>query len=617
MIRSTIPLIGFCAYSGTGKTTLLTRLIPLLKARGLRLTVIKHGHHSLELDQPGKDSFRFREAGADQVILASLKRVALMHECPNINRDVSLTEALKFVQPDCADLILVEGFKHENYPKIEVHRPSLGRPLLYPDDTGILALAVDQPPELPAGARSLPLLDMNTPETIADFIMQYLSDPQTAPAPVSQPSRTGGSTEIHAAASCMDDADPYSHSYQDALSGILDTIQPLNTRISRNLRDSLGLVLAENILSPHNVPSHTNSAMDGYALRGSDLPQDAIKEFRVAASIFAGQHWDGECGENECVRIMTGAPMPAGTDTVVMQEQTEVTDARHVRIGTGHRSGQNVRLAGEDIAIGQTILQVGRRLTPADLGLMASLGRSEVKVFRPPRVAFFSTGDELRSVGETLEPGCVYDSNRYTLYGMLRQLGMEILDLGVVRDDPDSLKAAFTEAAAQADVVITSGGVSVGEADFTKDILAHLGHISFWKIAIKPGRPLAFGHINDTLFFGLPGNPVAVMVTFQQLVQPALLKLAGEQENYQPLRVHATCQSHLRKKPGRTEFIRGISSSTPDGQLMVERAGHQGSGILTTMSRANCFIVLPEANAGVEAGDTVIIQPFARQGGHA
>ena len=611
MTSSHIPMIGFCAYSGTGKTTLLTRLIPLLKARGLRLTVIKHGHHSLELDKPGKDSFRFREAGADQVVLASLKRVALMHECPNINRDVSLAEALQFVQPDCADLILVEGFKHENYPKIEVHRPSLGRPLLYPQDASILALAVDQPPAFPTGARPLPVLDMNTPETITDFIMQYLSDQQPAPAP-----RMPGSTEIRSADSCMDDADPYSHSYQAALTGILETIQPLNTRISRNLREALGMVLAQPIHSPHNVPAHTNSAMDGYALRSSDLPQDAIREFKVVASLFAGQHWDGKCGENEGVRIMTGAPMPEGTDTVVMQEQTEKCGTQHVRIGTGHRAGQNVRLAGEDIASGQTILQPGRRLTPADLGLMASLGLSEVKVFRPPRVAFFSTGDELRSVGEVLEPGCVYDSNRYTLYGMLRQLGLDILDLGVVRDDPASLEAAFTEAAAQADVVITSGGVSVGEADFTKAILERLGRISFWKIAIKPGRPLAFGHINDTLFFGLPGNPVAVMVTFQQLVQPALLKLAGEQD-YQPLRVRATCQSHLRKKPGRTEFIRGISHSAPDGSLSVERAGHQGSGILTTMSRANCFIVLPADNAGVEVGATVIIQPFTRQGGYA
>lgn len=599
----TPPIVGICAYSGTGKTTLMTQLIPLLKAEGLLLTVIKHGHHSIELDKPGKDSYRFREAGADQVILAASTRTAVMQEC-HTQQEPSLQETLKFVNMDCADLILVEGFKHEDYPKIEAYRPSLNKPLLFPDDHSVIAIATDAALDLPAGTRDIPQLDLNQPETVSRFIMDRIVKKVKA-EPVAAPAKT----EIISAPSCADASDPDSISLDEARQRLMGAVAPLNSSRKLPLRDTLGKVLAQDIVSPFNVPAHTNSAMDGYALASDDLPVDNTREYRVIGTAFAGKPFNRICHSGECVRIMTGAVMPDGTDCVVMQEHSELLTDIRVKLGTGHQPGQNVRQAGEDIATGQSVLHKGRRITPADMGLMASLGIAETRVYRAPRVAFFSTGDELRSIGEPLERGCIYDSNRYTLYSLLTQLGMDIIDMGVVPDEPDVMEAAFREAAANADMVITSGGVSVGEADYIKGILEQLGEINFWKIAIKPGRPLTFGKIGDALFFGLPGNPVAVMVTFHLFVQPVLLKMAGEIA-HEPLLVNASCKDKLRKKPGRTEFIRAVYSRNPDGTLSVEKAGSQGSGILTSMSRANCFILLPEENAGVMPGDTVSIQPL-------
>ncbi len=368
-------------------------------------------------------------------------------------------------------------------------------------------------------------------------------------------------------------------------------------------------MLSAPLIATVDVPAHTNSAMDGYALRGADLPGAGIKAFQLAGTALAGHGYTGTLAADQCVRIMTGAPLPAGADTVVMQEQVQREPDR-VLIDARHRPGQNVRQAGEDIRAGEVVLAPGRRLTPADLGIIASLGHAEVCVHRQPRVAFFSTGDELRSLGEPLGPGEVYDSNRYTLYGMLARLGVAIQDLGVVPDDAPSLSAALRDAAACSDLVITSGGVSVGEADFVKAVLAELGDMAFWKIAMKPGRPLTFGRIGGARFFGLPGNPVAVMVTFYQFVQPALQRLMGCADT-PPLQLQASCAEPLRKRAGRTEFLRGVLGVDAAGRLSVRRTGQQGSGILRSMSLADCFIVLPEESADVAAGDPVTVQPFA------
>lgn len=375
------------------------------------------------------------------------------------------------------------------------------------------------------------------------------------------------------------------------------------------LRDGLSRILAVDIISPVNVPGHTNSAMDGYALSGNDLPTDEIREYRVIGTAYAGSPFPSYCHTGECVRIMTGAPMPPGTDTVIMQEHAAPASEQRVGIGSGHRPGQNVRQAGEDIAQGDPVLKAGRQLTPADLGVIASTGFGEISVRRRLRVAFFSTGDELRSIGEPLNKGDVFDSNRYSLYGMLKKMGVEILDLGVVPDDPERLREAFDSAAKMADFVISSGGVSVGVTDYTKAILEELGKMNFWKIAMKPGRPLTFGQLGNALFFGLPGNPVAVMVTFYQFVMPALHYLSTG-EPYIPFILQVINGSRIRKRPGRYEFLRGILRSESNGILSVSNLGQQGSGILTSMSCGNCFIHLPEDCAGVDEGETVSVQPF-------
>jgi molybdopterin molybdotransferase len=396
---------------------------------------------------------------------------------------------------------------------------------------------------------------------------------------------------------------------EEARRRILADVTPVCGSERLALRSALGRVLAQELISPVDVPGHTNSAVDGYALAGSELPAQGEREFRVIGTAWAGRSFPDTVPAGSCVRIMTGAPMPAGTDAVVMQEHVELRDDA-IRIVAGHRTGQNVRAAGEDLARGAVALNAGKRLTPADLGLLASIGLAEVAVHRRVRVAFFSTGDELRSIGEPLEDGAIYDSNRYTLYGMLAALGAEILDMGVVRDRRDAVRDAFRDAAAVADAIITSGGVSVGEADYVKETLEALGKVSFWQIAMKPGRPLAFGHVDGTAFFGLPGNPVAVMVTFYQFVQPALRRMTGEDPVGAPPTFEARSLTRFRKQPGRTEFQRAIVEHDANGELVVRATGGQGSGILHSMSQANCFVVLPEEGGNVEPGMRVAVQPF-------
>ncbi len=418
------------------------------------------------------------------------------------------------------------------------------------------------------------------------------------------------SNVIHSASCCDDVPEAATLTVDKARQRIIDTVHPITSCEKLTLRNALNRVLAEDIISPMDVPGHTNSAMDGYALSGDDLPQSGEQIYQIIGKSFAGAPFSGRCKAGQCVRIMTGAVMPEGTDTVIMQEHIETTGPDGVRIADGHRREQNVRQAGEDITAGSTVLQTSHKLTPADLGILSSLGIGEVRVYRRPRVAFFSTGDELRSIGEPLAEGDVYDSNRYSLYGMLKRLDVEVLDMGVVRDNENELRKAFSEAAAMADVVITSGGVSVGEADYIKPILEQTGEINFWKIAMKPGRPLTQGRIGNSLFFGLPGNPVAVMVTFYQFVQPALNYLASGRKSL-PMTIMATSTGNIFKRPGRYEFQRGILEQSADGQLTVRKTGQQGSGVLTSMSLANCFILLPEDCDGVSSGETVQVQPFS------
>ncbi|OFA07795.1 molybdopterin molybdotransferase MoeA [Duganella phyllosphaerae] len=403
-----------------------------------------------------------------------------------------------------------------------------------------------------------------------------------------------------------------------ALRLIATRVAPVVQTETVALRDALDRVLAADIISPINVPAYDNSAMDGYALRGADLPQsDGVPvTLTVAGIAYAGRAHGGTVEPGQCVRIMTGAAMPAGCDSVLPQELAAAIGQDSVTIAAGSLApGANRRLAGEDLALGGVALPAGKLLRPADLGLVASLGIAEVTVRRRLRVAFFSTGDELRALGQPLDDGCVYDSNRYTLFGMLARLGCEVIDLGIVRDDPAALEAALRTACNGADAIITSGGVSEGAADYTRDIMALLGDVAFWKLAIRPGRPLAFGKVRDggasAWLFGLPGNPVAVMVSFYLFARPALLRMMGTTAAaaHPPL-LRARAAAAMRKRPGRTEYQRGIVAPGPDGAPQVRLTGAQGSGILSSMTTANCIVVLAHDQGNVAAGDLVDILPF-------
>lgn len=405
--------------------------------------------------------------------------------------------------------------------------------------------------------------------------------------------------------SCMDDYDPNAMSVAQARQFIQQFLSPVVATETVSVRNSLGRVLATDIISPSNVPNHNNSAMDGFAFKYSDH----LKTLKLIGISFAGKAFEGVVNPGECVKIMTGAVIPTGADTVVMQERIAIKSDR-ITLLDAPKQGLNVRLAGEDLKLDQTVLAKGNVMKPVDLGLIASLGIGEVQVYRQLKVAFFSTGDELVGVGTPLQAGQIYDSNRYTLYGMLSRLNVQMNDLGSVPDDPALLEKTLLEASHNNDVVITSGGVSVGEADYMKALLAKHGQVLFWKINMKPGRPLAYGKIQNSHYFGLPGNPVSAMVTFYQFVQPALQTISGEAYRAVPF-FNVECTEAIKKATGRTEFQRGIlfeDVNTGSGTWKVKPLPNQGSGVLSSMSAANCFIVLDETVGNCEAGAVLRVQ---------
>jgi molybdopterin molybdotransferase len=426
--------------------------------------------------------------------------------------------------------------------------------------------------------------------------------------------------------------DPQALSADMVLAFLNQLVEPVADVESLGVFESLGRVLAQDIISPISVPPHDNSAMDGYAFDGAQLGATTL-QLKVVGTAMAGKAWPGTVAAGECVRIMTGAIMPAGLDTVVPQEFTQAQDGIVTFPAQGLQPGDNRRKLGEDLMQGQAALQKGELLSPAALGLVASLGIKSVPVFRRVKVAYFSTGDEILSLGETAREGAVYDSNRYTVFGLLIRLGCEVIDMGVVRDQPEALEAAFVQAALCSDAIITSGGVSVGEADYTKAMMKKLGDVAFWRIAMRPGRPMAVGHVlrdklasssykksvnssenksnlnGNAVLFGLPGNPVAVMVTFLAFVRPALLRMMGSKATAPPL-LKAHSQEAIRKKPGRTEYQRGMVSTAPDGTLQVRTTGNQGSGVLSSMVQANGLILLHHTQGNVAAGEAVDVMMF-------
>ena len=416
-------------------------------------------------------------------------------------------------------------------------------------------------------------------------------------------------------AAALQGYDPQALSVNQVNAFLAELVHPLSVDESQDvyLFDALGRVLAQDVISPISVPAHNNSAMDGFAFDAAQLQADQPLTLRVVGTALAGKAWQGKVNAGECLKIMTGAILPDGLDTVVPQEFCHIDNAHDVTTITIPanilKAGDNRRLLGEDLMQGQPALTAGQHLTPAALGLVASLGLPDVRVHRRLRVAYFSTGDEVLSLGDAPREGAVYDSNRYTVFGLLTRLGCEVIDMGVVRDDPALLEAAFAKAALQADAIITSGGVSVGEADFTKAMMKKLGDVAFWKIAMRPGRPMAVGRIGKSVLFGLPGNPVAVMVTFLAFVRPALLRMMGSTAKPAPL-LRAKSSEPLRKKAGRTEYQRGLVSRAPDGTLHVRTTGNQGSGVLSSMVQGNGLIVLHHEQGNVAVGDEVDVLMF-------
>ncbi len=416
-------------------------------------------------------------------------------------------------------------------------------------------------------------------------------------------------------AAALQGYDPQALSVNQVNAFLAELVHPLSVDESQDvyLFDALGRVLAQDVISPISVPAHNNSAMDGFAFDAAQLQADQPLTLRVVGTALAGKAWQGKVNAGECLKIMTGAILPDGLDTVVPQEFCHIDNAHDVTTVTIPanilKAGDNRRLLGEDLMQGQPALTAGQHLTPAALGLVASLGLPDVRVHRRLRVAYFSTGDEVLSLGDAPREGAVYDSNRYTVFGLLTRLGCEVIDMGVVRDDPALLEAAFAKAALQADAIITSGGVSVGEADFTKAMMKKLGDVAFWKIAMRPGRPMAVGRIGKSVLFGLPGNPVAVMVTFLAFVRPALLRMMGSTAQPTPL-LRAKSSEPLRKKAGRTEYQRGLVSRAPDGTLHVRTTGNQGSGVLSSMVQGNGLIVLHHEQGNVAVGDEVDVLMF-------
>lgn len=396
-------------------------------------------------------------------------------------------------------------------------------------------------------------------------------------------------------------------SLDEALEKLLKKPLAITNTLNIPLNNAADYILSEDITSPLNVPPFDNSAMDGYGLRYADL--EAQTPLPVAGKSFAGIPFEGELPAGQCVRIMTGAMVPAGVDTVIMQEEAEVTE-NGVRFPHPARKGQNIRRIGEDIKENDIVLPAGTKLSTAQLPLIASLGVATVQVYRRLKVAVFSTGDELQTIGQPLKAGQIYDTNRFAVRLMLEKLGCEVLDLGVIPDSPEKLRETFKKADQEADLVISSGGVSVGEADYTKQILDEIGEIGFWKLAIKPGKPFAFGRLHNAWFCGLPGNPVSATVTFYQLVQPLIARLSGFSHWKAPQRFQAIVQSPLKKSAGRLDFQRGIASINAEGVWQVDTSGHQGSHVYSSFSVANCFIVLERERGKVAAGETVTIELF-------
>lgn len=580
-----LPVLGFAGFSGVGKTTLLEALIPCLIKNGLRIAMIKHAHHYFDIDIPGKDSFKLRKAGADQMLISSRYRNAFITETPD--NGSSLAQLIDRIDNTKADLILVEGFKEESIPKIELYREQIGKPFLYPNDSNIIAIACDTDINT-----SLPNFNINDIEGISFFILQWIKE------------RKQSNIQL---ASC-DISSKEDLSFEQAKEIILN-LSTFNLATEKlPLEKSHNRILAFPMIAPVNVPASTNSAMDGFAIQFSDIKKN---NFTLVGCALAGHPYEKKLHSGQCIRITTGASIPKGADTIIIKEQAiEKKGIMQIDLSKGLvKEKQHIRQAGEDLKKGSVVFDKGIRINASQLGMLASLGLNTISVFKRIKVALLSTGDEIISPGQNEKSHCIYDTNRYTLKTMLKKLGCTVIDLGIILDEEKQLENCIKNAVSQADVIISSGGVSVGEADFIKKILLKHGQIHFSKINMRPGRPFTFAQLKHCLFFGLPGNPVAAMITFLELVEPSIRQLQGDYF-WHSEQFSAITTEIMHSKKGRTEFIRGFYTTNKHGQIKVKTLGNQGSGILRSMSEANCLIkIMPEIKT-VQKEELVTIIPL-------
>lgn len=575
-------VLGIAGWSGSGKTTLVERLIPALVARGITVSTVKHAHHAFDVDRPGKDSWRHRAAGAHEVVVASAARLALMQELRGA-AEPELPEIVARLKP--VDLVLVEGFKRQPVPKIEVHRAVVGKPLLHPEDPWILAVASDE--ALPGCP--LPLLPLDDPDAIADFIVTRVFAPPAAAAPVTKL----GDCFAHGGADL---------SVADATALITSRVQPVCApeATPRPLAAALGHVLAEDLVAQRTLPARDNSAVDGYALRYADLAAGGPTRLRVTGRAAAGRPLEGSAGPGGAVRIFTGAALPPGCDTAVMQEDVRL-DNDTIIVPAGLTRGAHCRPAGEDCQAGSVVLPAGSRLGARQVALAAASGATAVTVRRPLRIALFSTGDEL-AAGHTV------DSNRPMLAALLGGLGVAVTDHGILRDDGRAVREALAAAAASADLIVTSGGVSVGEEDHVRTAAQALGSLHLWRIAMKPGRPLALGQIGDAFFLGLPGNPVAAYIGFVRFGVPLIRRLMGAAAT--PMHVLVRAGFALQKRAGRTEFLRATLQPGADGQPTAVGDPGQGSGRLGVLASADLLVEIAPEVTQIRLGDIVPALPL-------
>lgn len=579
-------IIGISGWSGNGKTTLLTRLIPILNARGYDVSTVKHAHHSFDIDTPGKDSHRHREAGASEVLISSASRWALMHESRD-GTEASLQDIIQKVTP--VDFLLIEGFKSEKFPKIEVWRPESGSPPRFAGDSTIIALATTE-----AGYTApVPVLNLDDEEQVADFIINYFTQEGSSPRPLRSDCFANDDDIINA---------------DEALNRISKSAVMVVGSENCPLSDGLGRILASDIHSSLDLPPLDNSAVDGYAFRYQDYARNPKASRAVLGYSKAGHPFIGNAGA-EVIKILTGAIMPTGCDTVAMIEHIS-QDGERIILPAGLLPGENCRKAGEDIRKNQLLLERGHRLRPQDIGYLASVGIGSLTVFKRLRVALFSTGDELLEPELAPAPGRIHDSNRYMLLALLQKLECEVSNLGILPDRPQEIEAALIAAARQHEMIITSGGVSVGEEDHVKSVLSRIGKIHFWRIAIKPGRPLALGQIGNRAFVGLPGNPVSALICSLIFLRPLVQGLSGAIQA-PPLRFTAMADFNFEKKAGRREWLRARYVPAEDGVGTVRIFPEQGSGILSSAVWANGLVEIDEDCRYINKGDMLQFLPFS------